>query len=717
MSHLWSTLRVGSWTEKEQVATWLQRAYPKKVVIDTQRDGQMQSMTPQYTALQDALTSTGQWHELTIASFPPDNLAGRLGFQAEGLMNVLKVLHVAAGCVHSLYFTHLLDLVPTEAPLAELRLYPSFASTHFLQPHWSPVFQNLTVLVVNGRGIHEPFALLPAFNQLQIFEADRLPLPWYEPNANLPLLCTLQKLQLRASSVQWMAGREFSCLEECVILLPRTWVAVQQHGVKLPLCRKLTYHGYPVTVIQHFYAPQMKAIELGSHDCEGQRVYQQLQHLCRSNGSISKLTTLHLRLQCSEQVFFKVLKYFGPLKELVLSISHPSPDWQSFLESLTAMPSTADWPEWDRCDQWDGWHRWDQWCSSQTWRVNVLPHLERLSMEFPKGSSQSKCLENCPLFRLVAWTRAKLSSPLEHLEVRKDRGTTEDNTVDYISSSYLEKYLGTSSEICDSMIVRGMITQNLVIDYSDPPSFHHLHLTGLFRQLQALTIYKESDVEIRILPDLEQIKRVEIWHGIIPAYSLSIELPLVHTLQWLYLRHSTYSWMIGRTLKALEEVTLYHLKGISEDISGYRDLQADLPACRRMKWEGGYEPPSLFLSCPSVQFLQWEQFRHDSSFFGAAPKSLHDVLLNSSCLQDLKITISDHFGLDSLIQLIFCDSLEQGVWGNIKSAKMEVYCHPDETREQLFTQMVGHQRHYERLWKEFMVTKDSLYGVNLRASM
>jgi len=36
MAHLWSTLRVGTWTETEQVTTWLQRAYPKKVIVDPQ---------------------------------------------------------------------------------------------------------------------------------------------------------------------------------------------------------------------------------------------------------------------------------------------------------------------------------------------------------------------------------------------------------------------------------------------------------------------------------------------------------------------------------------------------------------------------------------------------------------------------------------------------------------------------------------------------------
>jgi hypothetical protein len=60
---------------------------------------------------------------------------------------------------------------------------------------------------------------------------------------------------------------------------------------------------------------------------------------------VSKLTTLHLTFQCSEQVFIKVLKYLILLQELVLSIAYPSPSWQNFLESLAAKPSTNDWPD------------------------------------------------------------------------------------------------------------------------------------------------------------------------------------------------------------------------------------------------------------------------------------------------------------------------------------------------------------------------------------
>jgi hypothetical protein len=268
MPNLWSTLRVGTWTETEQVTTWLQRAYPKNVVIDTQRDRESPSEAPAFAALQGALSSTAQWNELTICSL---DLASGLRFQGAKPMNVLSALHVVAGFVHSSSFTHLLDLIPTEAPLSELRLHSSFTSTYFLQPRWFPVLQNLTVLIVNGRDIYEPFGLLPALTRLHTFEADHLPIPWYELDTNLPLLCTLQKLQIRASSVQWMAGRLFTCLEDCAILFPHHWLAVQQHQVQLPSCSKFTYHGYPMTTAQYFHAPLMREMDLRSHDCSEQR--------------------------------------------------------------------------------------------------------------------------------------------------------------------------------------------------------------------------------------------------------------------------------------------------------------------------------------------------------------------------------------------------------------------------------------------------------------
>jgi len=714
MSHLWSTLRVGTWTETEQVTTWLQRAYPRKVIIDPQSDSQSPSEAPMFAALQNSLTSTGQWNELTISSFPPEHLVSQLGVQFASPMKGLKVLHVAPGCVDSPPFAHLLGLVPTDAPLCEMRLHSPFVSTHFLQPHWFPVLQNLIVLIVNGRDIHGPFELLPTFTQLQTFEADHLHLPFYEPNTNLPLLCTLRKLHLRGCSIQWMAGREFPCLGECAILLPRHWEVIQQHAVQLPFCKKFAYHGYPITTAQYFRVPEMRAMDLRSHDCNEQRVFQHLRYLCRVHGRISNLTTLHLTFQCSEQVLKKVVKYLIPLQELSLSITHPSLSFQSFLESLAAKPSTDEWPAWSSSrDYHEGW---EKWCSSQTWHANLLPNLKFLEIECPKGFSQSERLDNFPLFRAIGWTRAYMTPPLEHFNIWEGRGGMPgDIQVDYTSTGYLDKHLGVSSKGFDATIVKAILTRRLAIKISDSRLFP-LHSTVLFRRLRHINNYGR---EILILPYLEQIEWLKIEDGTIPEYSLNHDLPLTHTLQWLELCYVTPLWMLGRTFKALREFRFDHPPPQLWDFSRYGGLQVDLPACKVLEVLDYSMDYLRFLSGSNIQILRlslWRRFASQPSFpisDSAAFNSLFDYLSNVPCLQDLIISIPRNLRIDSLIDFVLCGASEHGVWRDIRSVKVEARFDSPPEASHFIDQTV---KHWHR-WKSFTVAEMYATVVNVNASM
>ena len=309
-----------------------------------------------------------------------------------------------------------------------------------------------------------------------------------------------------------------------------------------------------------------------------------------------------------------MLKYLGLLQELVLSTAHSSPSWKSLLKSLTAEPSSKDWPEWGswrwtpKCQPCPVYQTWEQWCSSQTWHTNVLPNLKYLGIQRPKGFSRSECLDNIPLLRLVGWTRAQLTPPLENLKVWEGRGTADDIMVDYVSTDYLDKHLEIFKKKDDSVLIRAMITLRLVI-HASTTSFFQLHSTVLFSHLQDLEISYYSDHEIAILPCLEQIKRLEIWHGIIPVYSLNVDLPLVHTPQWLRLGYSTTSWMLGRTFKKLREAGVlerpdtYKNQSIQSRCEG---LLVRLPACTTLKLGNPSVDRLRYLTCPNVQILQWE---------------------------------------------------------------------------------------------------------------
>ena len=727
IASLWSTLKFGIWTEMERVETWLQRAYPMKVVIDCQRDREIIFELSPFSALQDALSSTSQWHELSIFSFPRGSSASRLGLQIASPMHVLKVLHVAAGCVDSPSFSHLLNLVPTQGPLTELRLHSSVASAHFLQRHWFSVLRNLTVLIVSGKDINEPFDLLSTFTQLQIFEADRLPLPFYEPNTNLPFLSTLRKLQLRACSIQWMAGRRFPCLEECAILLPRHWATIQHHEVQFPSCKKLTYHGHPMTAAQYFDVPEMRAMELRSHDCNEQRVYQHLRRLCEVDGRISKLSTLHLTVQCSEQVLIKVLTYLVPLQELVLSITHPSPSWQHFLDSLAAKPSTQDWPVWR--PGWDRRREWNRWCSSQTWRANVLPHLRYLGLQCPKGFSQSECLETCPILRLVGWTRAQLTPPLEHLKVWEGRGTTDDIVVDYISTDYMVKHYRILKRY-DAFVVRGMVTRCLAIDQNNTILLQ-LRSSALFRLLEDLKIsindYDNCIDYGPVFSILEKLKRLEILDidtSADPSESaspfmntLQSDSPLMDTLQWLKLPYSAFFWMLERTFKALRE---FEVQGSDrrESLSRHEGQQVCLPACTILKLKNYAEDNLRFLSCPNVQVFHFGRMLYGISISEAVLKCLYDFLRNCRHLQELELDIRDHLEcIDPLMQFVFVDAREQGIWQDIRSVEMKVeFPGPGGGANRFLKRTVEHERDYENWWEEFTVTTQDFVTVKVKAS-
>jgi len=495
----------------------------------------------------------------------------------------------------------------------------------------------------------------------------------------------------------------------CAILLPCHWEVLHQHEVQLPSCKKLTYHGHPITTSQYFHVPEMRVMELKSHDCNEERVYQHLRHLCTANERISKLTALHLTLQCSEQVLIEVLKYFVPLQELVFSLADLSPSWQHFLESLAAKPSTNKRPTWDRPMKSQ---QWEKWCSSQTWSVNILPHLKYLGIQCPTGYSQSECLDDLPLLRLVGWTRAYLTPPLEHLKVWEGRQSMDDIPIDYISTGYLNRHLGISMNLYDVEIVKGMVVGHLVIDaYSTGAPLLQLHSTVLFRQLQHLDLTCAWDIEVPILPYLEQIKRLEISGGFLPEYSLNIDFPLTHTLQWFKQYHSSSSWMLGRSFKALREIRMNMF--VPWDQSRYEVPQVDLLACTTLVLADCPMSYLRFFSCPNVQNFRFTYYWYP--FDLTAFNSFHDFLFNLSCLQNLYIFLYDGLGRDSMIHFVFCGALEKGVWRDIRGVEVETRVSSSSEASNFIDRTVGHLR-YEKWWNTF-TTERHKHEVTLTASM
>ena len=296
----------------------------------------------------------------------------------------------------------------------------------------------------------------------------------------------------------------------------------------------------------------------------------------------------------------------------------------------------------------------------------------------------------------------------------------DDIAVDYDSTGYLYRHLGTSRNEYDAMIVIGMVTRSLIIRDNSPPLFK-LHSTVLFRRLQHLELTCTHDRKVLILPYLEDIKRLEIRFGIIPEYSLSFDLPLTHTLHWMKLHHSTSSWMLGRRFKALHELQIDGSSFALKSLSRQERLQVDLPACTTLQVENCPMDYLCFLSCSNVQILRWWQRSPWTASDFPALNSLYDFLCTLSCLQELYISIYPHPGPDPFIQFAFCDAQEQGVWRDIRDVEVKVWftvssLNSDYHRS--FTHMLRNQPHAEKWWNQFTVTKnDWEMRIIVRASM
>jgi hypothetical protein len=165
MTHLWSSLRLGTWTEIENVHLWLERSRegPLTVTIDPQRDMRKPSGDLAYGGLQYALRSVDRWQDLAIVSTPiPEVFGYAIDIKAAKAMGDLRSLELGEGCLDSATLSDLLDHISkTSSLLSFMSLQGPYAISSFLQPQRNHILSSVTTLVVDGRGMSQPVSILP----------------------------------------------------------------------------------------------------------------------------------------------------------------------------------------------------------------------------------------------------------------------------------------------------------------------------------------------------------------------------------------------------------------------------------------------------------------------------------------------------------------------------------------------------------------------------
>jgi hypothetical protein len=553
-AHFWSTLRIRTWTEEDQVKTWLTRSRGLlNVAIDTgiashSRENRWQAP---YAGFQEVIRSASSWQKLVILSFPSDNASETLRFTPDSGAEIpnLKSVEVSSHCQQSTRFNLLLDWIwaQRKPELHELKLYSPFASKSFLVKDLSYIHHRLTTLIVNGKQLGEPVDILPHFKRLELLHARHLPLPDYEPTTHLPLVQTLCHLHLEATSIQWIGGREFGRLEHCTITLPRRHQTFEP--VRFPLCKDLAFDGYPLWTLRLIQVSSVDKMLISSHDTDEGRLDAFLVHIQARGEMFSMLRFLHLGIQCSQRAMVNAFHHMNSLEELTLSLQRPSDFGRGLFHALRAKRSPLG----------------NYIPTRDCWYIDVLPSLISLRLRHVRGHRSDADYETIPLVRAVAWSRTQAASSSREMKV----WVGIRNAVDYASNDYFREHLGM--EACchnlDKLVCTSTLTQELSIYWNSWCCLttlldSKLESLAIFSRLKILDIRQDFFPSRRMTlsaSDLKQLRQIIILRVanivLLPASS-DTRLPLFSTLQEISLERAPTEWMSGHVFMKLATLSI-----------------------------------------------------------------------------------------------------------------------------------------------------------------
>jgi len=168
-----------------------------------------------------AAQAASRWRSFELISPPPRG-------EYEDLQILQPLQHFVSfslhqGCALGNFLEPLMaTMAATATPnLTRICISDPNAVRYLGQPALIHVFHSVTILIIQlPKRIDSPVDILPYLERLESFEAHRLCLPIYPPDAHLPLTQTLRGLHLKRVSIQWMSERVFPHIEKCYIEFP-----------------------------------------------------------------------------------------------------------------------------------------------------------------------------------------------------------------------------------------------------------------------------------------------------------------------------------------------------------------------------------------------------------------------------------------------------------------------------------------------------------------
>jgi len=219
------------------------------------------------------------------------------------------------------------------------------AVLYLVQPAGLHITHILTTLKIHlSRRVDGPVDILPYLHRVEVFEARNLCLPFYPPDASLPLIHTLRQLHLKSVSVHWMAGHAFPALVKCGITFPQHVDTIQAlQPVAMPLCWFLTYNSNDLHPLTHFYLPSLSRLDVKSGQWNTRRGNRQLAGLYpKVTARPQGLTDLHLDVTCREQLLIYMLRLVPALERLSLGLASPNALSIAFFQAFIVREPNVD---------------------------------------------------------------------------------------------------------------------------------------------------------------------------------------------------------------------------------------------------------------------------------------------------------------------------------------------------------------------------------------
>jgi hypothetical protein len=341
-----SQLTIRRATQKEWVKAFIQGRKSRldlRVDMNDEKDGSDFNAETFRACFMAASQAASRWSSLNLISPPPHGEYKALQI----LQPLVRLESFKLACGFSEFLEPLMTAINKSASpnLTTMHIEDPAAVLYLVQPPGLYITYSLTALNIRlSKRMGSPVDILPHLHRVETFYASNLCLPFYPPDAYLPLIHTLRSLNLKSVSVQWMAGHVFPALEECEVKFPPH--ADNTHAfqpVTMPFCFRLLYHSNDLHPLINFHLTSLKSLDVKS----GQwNVWRGNPHLAALYpvfaGGAKSLNELRLNIQCSERLLVYMLSLVPRLKRLSLELARPNALSTTFFQAFIVKEPNAD---------------------------------------------------------------------------------------------------------------------------------------------------------------------------------------------------------------------------------------------------------------------------------------------------------------------------------------------------------------------------------------